>query len=211
MSTVWNPHWSWLTPLLGWLALAGSGLGGGYPLVLAAALAGSVIASVHPAEVVAHHVGEPFGTLVLALAVTLIEVSLIVSLMIAGGPAANELARDTIFAAIMLILGGIVGACLLIGGLRHREQSFDTRGVSSSLAVLAALSVLTLVLPNYTTSTPGPSYNIAQLISVAFVSLALYALFVFVQTLRHRDYFLPDGNAAGNHDAHAALPSAGAA
>jgi Ca2+:H+ antiporter len=201
------PAWTWIAPLAGCAALLGAGLGGAFVIVLAAVLGGCVLAAVHHAEVIAHKVGEPFGSLVLALAVTIIEVALIVSLMITGGEATEALARDTIFAAIMIILNGIVGLCLLAGGWRHHEQSFGTRGVSSSLAVLAALSVLTLILPNYTTSVAGPYYSHAQLISVAVDSLVLYAVFVLVQTVRHRDYFLPEGDLAADVDSHAPLPS----
>ncbi len=207
MSAVRIPAWTWIAPLAGCVALLGAGRGGAFVFVLALALAGCVLAAVHHAEVIAHKVGEPFGSLVLALAVTIIEVALIVSLMITGGQATEALARDTIFAAIMIIVNGIVGLCLLAGGLRHHEQSFDMRGVSSSLAVLAALSVLTLILPNYTTSVAGPYYSTAQLISVAVVSLVLYATFVRVQTVRHRDYFLPEGDLAKDADTHAPQPS----
>ncbi|NJD31132.1 MAG: ionic transporter y4hA [Gammaproteobacteria bacterium] len=210
MAVARNLPWTWLAPIAGWAALAGAvfgGLGGAYALVLAAALVACVTAAVHHAEVIAHRVGEPFGTLVLALAVTVIEVALIVSLMVAGGPAAAALARDTILAAIMLIVNGIVGICLLVGGLRHGEQSFETRGVSSALAVLATLAVVTLILPNYTTSVAGPTYTSGQLVSVAVDSLVLYLLFVFVQTIRHRDYFLPSGPAASDGDVHAPRPA----
>lgn len=192
MSTTPNPAWTWAAPLAGWLALAGAGFGGPYVALLALALGASVLAAVHHAEVIAHRIGEPFGTLVLALAVTTIEVTLIVSLMLAGGPDAAALARDTIFAAVMLILNGILGACLLAGGITHGEQRFDTRGVSATLAVLAALAVLTLVLPNFTLTSPGPFYSPSQLVTVAVVSLALYATFVFVQTVRHRASFVDD-------------------
>src|SRR5580698_5696947 len=102
-------------------------------LVVAVALILSVLAAVHHAEVVAHRIGEPFGTLVLAVAVTLIEVALIVSLMVSGGPSASALARDTVFATIMIILNGVVGLCLLVGGNRFKEQSFGLHGVSASL------------------------------------------------------------------------------
>jgi Ca2+:H+ antiporter len=158
------------------------------------------------AEVVAHRVGEPYGTLVLALAVTGIEVALIVSLMIAGGDAASGLARDTVFASVMIILNGMVGLCLLSGGRRHGEQSFGLFGVSAALATLAAISVLTLVLPNYTTTTAGPVYSSSQLTFIAVISLVLYGTFVLVQTVRHRDYFLP---ATGEADeaVHAPPPS----
>lgn len=207
MAIARNPIWTWAGPLAGWLTLLGAGLGGAFVVVLVLALGTCVLAAVHHAEVIAHRTGEPYGTLVLALAVTVIEVALIVSLMISGGPLATALARDTIFAAVMLILNGIVGTCLLVGGVWHREQTFDTRGVSSSMTVLAALSVLTLVLPNYTTSISGPYYSPGQLIAVAFVSLALYATFVLVQTVRHRGYFLPEGEAATDESVQAPKPT----
>jgi Ca2+:H+ antiporter len=161
-----------------------------------------VLSAVHHAEVVAHRVGEPFGTLVLAVAVTVIEVALIVSLMLAGGPETTALARDTVFAAVMIILTGIVGLCLLLGGARFREQSFGLHGVSASLATLAAIVVLTLILPNYTTTDPGPAFAPSQLVFIAVVSLILYGTFVFAQIIRHRDYFLPV-DAAGNEEVHA--------
>ena len=205
------PIWTWLTPILGWLVLAGAGFGGPIAVAIGLALGGSVLAAVHHAEVIAHRVGEPYGSLVLALAVTVIEVALIVSLMSGGGEATAALARDTIFSAVMIILTGILGICLLIGGVMHHEQSFDTRGVSSGLAVLASLSVLTMILPNYTTSVVGPYYSAGQLVTVAVVSLILYAFYVLVQTVRHRDYFLPEGDARADEDVHAPKPSAGVA
>ncbi len=206
------PLWSIATPILAWLLFAGTklGYGGAYLLLVAAGLIGAVLAAVHHAEVVAHRVGEPFGTLVLAVAITVIEVALIVSLMLAGGPETTALARDTVFAAVMIILNGIVGLCLLMGGLRHREQAFGLHGVSASLATLAAIVVLTLILPNYTVSDPGPVYTPSQLAFIAMVSLVLYGTFVFVQTVRHRDYFLP-AEALGNEDVHAAAPTTRAA
>jgi len=163
-------------------------------IVAALVLIGSVVAAVHHAEVVAHRVGEPFGTLVLAIAVTVIEVSLIVSLMLSGSGDVAALARDTVFAAIMIILNFIIGLCLLTGGMKHGEQRFTLRGISAALATLAALVVLSLILPNYTTSAAGPTYAPSQLIFVAIVSLVLYGTFVLVQTVRHRDYFLPAGD-----------------
>lgn len=195
-------------PVVAMLVLAGSklGLGPWYMAVVGAALFGGVTAAVHHAEVVAHRVGEPFGTLLLAIAITVIEVALIVSLMLSGGPAATALARDTVFAAVMMILNGIVGLCLLVGGSRFHEQKFGQLGVSASLATLAAIAVLTMVLPNYTTTTPGPFYSPSQLGFIAVVSLVLYGTFVLVQTVRHRDYFLP-ADAAEDDAAHAEPPS----
>lgn len=188
------PLWSLIIPVLAWLLYVGqpATFGVVYSLLFAAVLIGAVMAAVYHAEVVAHKVGEPYGTLVLAVAITIIEVSLIVSLMLAGGPDAATLARDTVFAAIMIILTAIVGLCLFIGGLHHREQSFGTFGVSAALITLTAITVLTLILPNFTTTLPGPVYSNSQLIFVAIVSLILYGSFVAIQTGRHRDYFLPE-------------------
>jgi Ca2+:H+ antiporter len=177
----------------------------------AAALMGAVLAAVHHAEVVAHRVGEPFGTLVLAVAVTVIEVALIVSVMLGGGGDGKAtLARDTIFSAVMIICNGVVGLCLVVGGLRHHEQTFRIEGATSSLAALIALATLSLVLPSFTTSSPGATYTNAQLTFAAVASLALWAIFVFVQTVQHRDYFLPTGQAS-NEEVHAAPPSVGQA
>jgi Ca2+:H+ antiporter len=207
------PAWSIGAPVFAWLLLAGAGLGAGellgrlYVLPLVIGLFAGVFAAVFHAEVVAHRVGEPFGTLVLAMAITAIEVALIVSLMIAGGEAATGLARDTVYAALMIILNGILGLCLLAGGALHGEQSFGQHGVSAALATLTAIAMLTMVLPNYTTTTPGPAYSDSQLVFIAIVSVVLYGAFVLVQTVRHRDYFLPDG-AAGDDEMHAAPPPA---
>lgn len=187
------PLWCWVAPLAA-LALAGLKLAHIEmpPWLLAPVLIAAVLAAVHHAEVIAHRVGEPFGTLVLALAVTTIEVALIVSLMLAGGSDATALPRDTVFAAVMIILNAIVGLCLLVGSRRHGTQTFNLSGANSALTVLAALTVLTMILPNYTIATPGPTYAPQQLAFVAVVSLILYLSFVFVQTVRHRDYFLSD-------------------
>jgi Ca2+:H+ antiporter len=203
------PTWSVASPVACGLLIVGKMLGADgapFALALGVALVIGVLAAVHHAEVVAHRIGEPFGTLVLALAVTLIEVALIVSLMISGGPAATALARDTVFATIMIIVNGLVGLCLLIGGNRFGEQSFGLHGVSASLATLAAIVALTLVLPNYTTTVVGPIYSAGQLAFVAVVSLLLYATFIFVQVVRHRDYFLP-AEGPDDHEAHAPPPT----
>lgn len=201
------PYWSLGLPIAAILAILAAIARFGTVGVIVAAiiLIGTVIAAVHHAEVVAHKVGEPFGTLVLAVAVTVIEVSLILSLMLSGGAEASTLARDTVFAAIMIITNGIVGICLLVGGVRHHEQRFALRGMSAALCVLAALAVLSLVLPNFTSSQAGPYYAPSQLIFVAVASLVLYATFVLVQTVRHRDYFLPEGDLG--KDAHAEPPA----
>jgi len=205
------PAWTIAAPITAWLVLAGAklGAGGWYVALLAPALILAVLAAVHHAEVVAHRVGEPFGTLLLAVAITIIEVALIVALMIAGGPATAPLARDTVFAAVMLIVNGIVGLCMLVGASRHGEQAFGLYGVSASLATLAAIAVLTLVLPNYTVSAAGPAYSASQLGFVAIVSLVLYGTFVLIQTVRHRDYFLPEA-AVGDEERHAPPPTTAA-
>ncbi|QHT70469.1 ionic transporter y4hA [Rhodocytophaga rosea] len=202
------PLWTIVLPIIAWLLYFGkpSPLGTVYFLLLAFALIGAVMAAVHHAEVVAHRVGEPYGTLVLAIAITVIEVSLIVSLMLAGGTETAALARDTVFAAIMIILTGIIGICLLIGGIHYKEQVFGGFGVSAALITLTAISVLTLILPNYTTSVIGPVYSNSQLIFVAMVSLVLYGAFVLIQTGRHRDYFLPP-DAEVSEEVHAAPPT----
>jgi Ca2+:H+ antiporter len=175
-----------------------------------AALAGAVFAAVHHAEVVAHRVGEPFGTLVLALAVTAIEAALILSMMIAGGQDMAVLPRDAIYAAVMIICTGVVGLCLLLGGLAHREQAFRVEGTGAGLAALIVMAVLTLVLPAFTTSTPGGTYSRSQLAFVAVSSAALWGVFVFIQTVRHRDYFIPAANAS-DPAAHAEPPTKGQA
>jgi Ca2+:H+ antiporter len=188
------PIWTIVTPVFAGAVLLAAGLGFGGIIVafIAVGVAASVLAAVHHAEVVADRVGEPYGTLVLALAVTLIEVSLIVSLMAAGGEEASGLARDTVFAAVMIILNGIIGLCLLVGGLMHREQSFSLDGVSAALVALGAIVILTLVFPNYTVTTPGPYYSSSQLGLIGIVTVVIYGTFVFTQTIGHRQYFLQD-------------------
>ncbi|SAL42403.1 calcium/proton exchanger [Caballeronia cordobensis] len=211
--------WTLVTPIVALVVLGAAALmpGAVMTALAAIALAFSVFAAVHHAEVVAHRVGEPFGTLVLAIAVTVIEVALIVSVMLSGGPEKAGLPRDTVFAAIMICSCGIVGLCLLIGGLRHHVQDFQLQGAAAALAILCALSVLTLVLPNFTSTVVGPALSTSQLIFVGVISLVLYVTFVFVQTIRHRDYFLPfipaaAVNANGEEDApHAPPPTNGEA
>jgi Ca2+:H+ antiporter len=188
-----TPWWTWAWPALAWavLVLMTAFSGWVIEVAAAAALIATVFAAVYHAEVVAHRIGEPFGTLVLAVAVTVIEVALIVSVMVAAGPDKAGLARDTVFAAVMIVCNGIVGLCLLLGGMRHRVQDFQVEGASAALAVLAALTILTLILPNVTTSGAGPTFSTSQLVFAGVISLVLYGSFVFVQTVRHRDYFLP--------------------
>jgi Ca2+:H+ antiporter len=203
------PVWTWLVPALALVLLGGAsaaGVGAMLAVPCGIVLIGAVIAAVHHAEVVAHRVGEPFGTLVLAVAVTVIETSLILSMMVAGGRDMAVLPRDTIYAAVMIICNGVVGICILVGGLAHREQAFRVEGAGAGLAALIVMSALTLVLPVFTQSTPGGTYSGLQLAFVAVTSAALWSIFVFVQTVRHRDYFIPVADAA-NPDAHAEPPT----
>jgi len=204
--------WTWLTPAVSSALLVVAIAAGATPPLAALCgigLIGAVIAAVHHAEVIAHRVGEPFGTLVLAVAVTVIEASLILSMMLAGGEDMAVLTRDTIYAAVMIICAGVVGLCILVGGLAHHEQSFRVEGAGAGLAALIVMSALTLVLPIFTTSTPGGTYSPAQLGFVAVTSAALWAIFVFIQTVRHRDYFIPAADAAD--PIHATPPTATAA
>ena len=204
------PWWAWTWPLLAWGVLVATIIVGKGDALLAAAavvLIATVFSAVYHAELVAHRIGEPFGSLVLAVAVTVIEVALIVSVMLAGGPQGRELARDTVFAAVMIILNGVVGFSLLIGGMRHHEQSFRAEGASAALAALTALMTLSLVLPNFTSS-DGPVFSLPQLAFAGTASLVLYCTFVFVQTVRHRDHFVAEADPDGNEDMHAPRPSA---
>jgi Ca2+:H+ antiporter len=203
------PVWTWLVPVASLALLAVAVVAGVGPLlatVCGAALVGAVLVAVHHAEVVAHRVGEPLGTLVLALAVTAIETALILSMMIAGGDDMAALPRDAIYAAVMIICNGVVGICVLVGGLAHREQSFRVEGAGAGLAALIVMSALTLVLPVFTTSTPAGTYSSSQLAFVAVTSAVLWAIFIFVQTVRHRDYFIPADPA--NPEVHAEPPTA---
>ena len=208
MAATRTPWWAWAFPAAAWAVLAVTAFApvvGFLAAAAAAALVATVFAAVHHAEVVAHRTGEPFGTLVLAVAVTVIEVALIVSVMVSAPEEKAGLARDTVFAAVMIVCNGIVGLCLLWGGARHHEQGFQLHGASAALAVLAALTTLTLILPNFATGAPGPLFTTPQLIFAGVVSLVLYGSFVFVQTVRHRDYFLPVQR--GDEAAHASPPS----
>lgn len=209
-----RPRWALVIPIVAALMVAASlaGLvdaGAGPPLALAALLlGGAVFAAVHHAELIAARVGEPFGSIVLAIAVTAIEVALIVSIMLSGAEGSGAVARDTVFSAIMIVLNGVIGLCLVLGGQRHGEQSFQLPGAAAALAVLGTLTVLAMVLPNFSEAVPGPVYSTAQLIDVAIVSIVLYGAFIFVQTIRHRDYFL---EAADDQHDPAQRPGAGAA
>ncbi|HST86049.1 MAG TPA: hypothetical protein VLL08_30195 [Kineosporiaceae bacterium] len=215
-------HSAHVVPLLALAALIGvwgRDLPAYVEVVVVVLLAGAVLAAVHHAEVVAHRVGEPFGSLILAVAVTVIEVGLIITLMVAGGKGSPSLARDTVFAAVMITCNGIVGLSLLVTALRQKVAVFNPEGTGAALATVITLATLSLVLPTFTTSTPGPEFTGPQLAFAATASLCLYLLFVVVQNVRHRDYFLPvsDDEPTGDDeptsddesasDEHAAAPS----
>jgi Ca2+:H+ antiporter len=212
-----SPFTSWtvVVPIAAVIVLAmawGRALPGFVVIVVTVVLAGAVLAAVHHAEVVAHRVGEPFGSLVLAVAVTVIEVALIVTLMIAGAGSAETLARDTVFAAVILTCNGIVGLSILAATRRESVVSFNAEGAGAALATVATLSTLGLVVPTFTTSRPGPVFSPAQLAFAAVTALVVYGLFVFLQTGRHRTYFLPvTGRIEGDGDSSAIRPSIKAA
>lgn len=189
------PLYSIILPVLGlltWL-LVGKTQSPLLALVLAAVLLGNVISAVHHAEIIALRIGEPFGTLVLALAVTVIEVGMIVVLMVGGEPN-PALMRDSIHAVVMLVLHGLAGLCIVVCALYHREPEFHVAGANAFLAVLIPMAVLVLVMPNYVASVPGPFYSSVQLVFVSVVCLLLYGAFLFIQTGWHRAYFLPIGD-----------------
>jgi Ca2+:H+ antiporter len=203
------PIWAWLIPVLSLGLLVGAiaaGVGPVLAWLCGISLAAAVIAAVHHAEVVAHRVGEPFGTLVLAVAVTVIESSLILSMMFSGGDQMATLPREAIYAAVMIICNGVVGLCILVGGFAHHEQTFRVEGAGAGLAALIVMSALTLVLPVFTTSTPSGTYSGLQLAFVAVTSTVLWVIFVFIQTVRHRDYFMPVAKSA-TPEGHAAPPT----
>lgn len=193
------PRSAWLFPLLAVLLFAATFIPGigyaptatglAFSVVLLVILFGTVFAAVHHAEVIAHRIGEPYGTLLLTLAVTIIEVALIATIML-GDKAVPTLARDTVFAVVMIVCNGLVGVCILAGGLRYREQEFQVTGVNVYLSVLIVVATITLVLPNYTLTTPGPVYSAKQLAFVSIVTIVLYGVFLYTQTVRHRDYFI---------------------
>lgn len=186
--------WSYVLPVLAVLVFAatwGTKISGLVVVVASILLAGAVLAAVGHTEVVAHRVGQPLGALVLAVAVTVIEVALIVTLMLSSGPDKSALARDTVFAALMITCNGIVGISILTATLRRRVAIFNPEGTGAALATITALATLSLVLPTFTTTTPGPTFSSGQLAFAALASLAVYALYIFVQTVRHKEDFLP--------------------
>ena len=160
-------------------------------ILMGVTLVGAVLSAVHHAEVIAHKTGEPYGTLVLSISVTIIEVSLIIAMMLAGHKGAEFIARDAVFATVMIIINGVVGLCIFIGGLKHHEMAFRNEGTNSALGVLTAMATFILVMPMVTISTPGPDFTKSQLAFAGIASFALYGAFLFFQTVSHRDYYLP--------------------
>src|SRR3569832_1841879 len=199
------PRSAWIFPLLSMLLFAVitatgygftlSALGLVFAAMLLVILFGTVFAAVHHADVIAHAIGEPYGTLLLTLSVTVIEVALIATIML-GDTAAPARARDTVFAVVMIVCNGLVGICILIGGLRYREQDVQVLGANVYLSVLFVLATIRLVMPDYTLTTPGPIYSAAQHGFVSVVTILLYGVFLYAQTIRHRDYFINDSGAA---------------
>ena len=201
------PKSAWMFPALAVLLFAGvtalgysfapTAAGFVFAGILLLILFGTVFAAVHHAEVVAERIGEPFGTLLLTLSVTIIEVALIATIML-GEQGVTTLARDTVFAVVMIVCNGLVGICILAGGLRYREQDIQVSGSSLYLSVLSVLATITLILPNYTLTTPGPVFSTGQLGFVSAVTILLYGVFLYTQTMRHRDYFIAGTGEAGH-------------
>jgi Ca2+:H+ antiporter len=204
------PRSAWIFPALAIVLIAGGAavgftfapsiVGLVFAGVLLVILFGTVFAAVHHAEVIAERIGEPYGTLLLTLSVTVIEVALIATIMLGDKPV-PELARDTIFAVVMIVCNGLVGICILAGGLRYREQDVQVTGSSLYLSVLFVLATITLILPNFTLTTPGPIYSAAQLSFVSVVTVILYGVFLYTQTVLHRDYFIAGAVAVADDSA----------
>ena len=204
----WNrmPWWCWAAPMAAGLLVIAKfahlvSPASGVVIALAVVLlGGAVFAAVHHAEVLAVRIGEPFGSILLALAITTLEVGLIISVMASGSNGSEAVARDTVYSVVMIVLNGIVGLCLVAGSARHFEQEFRVQGAAAILSVIATLAVVSLILPNFTRTTVGPTFAPSQLLFVGAVSLGLYALFVFVQTVRHRGDFVIEYAGAGQSE-----------
>ena len=189
-------QWTIIFPILAWLLyfsgfIQDSGIA---KLLASGLLILSVMSAVHHSEIIAERVGEPYGTIILEISITVIEVSIIISLMVTEGEEAASLARDTVYSATMLILNGIVGLCLLIGGLKHYEQNFSKPSVTIALVSLVSIVVFTLVFPTFTQSVAGSYYSNPQLAFASVACLVIYATFLFAQTKRYRQYFLTIGD-----------------
>jgi len=184
---VWGGGWlaqldnpAWFASMFGWLFAA---------ILLAA------FAVVRHAEGLAVRLGEPLGTLVLTLSMSGMEMMMIAAVMYAGH-GESTLARDTMLAIVMIVLNGLVGASLLLGGLRYHEQTYNVYGANAFLAVILPIAVLGLVLPTFTVSSPGPTFSPLQAVFLVVMSVGLYGVFLAIQTLRHRDYFVAPGVSA---------------
>jgi len=210
------PRSAWIFLALAVLLFAGatalhynfapSPLGLVFAAIILVILFGTVFAAVHHAEVIAERIGEPFGTLLLTLSVTIIEVALIATIMLGENEPVTTLARDTVFAVVMIVCNGLVGICILAGGLRYSEQDVQVSGSSIYLSVLAVLATITLIEPSYTGTTPGPIYSWGQLGFVSVVTILLYGVFLYTQTIRHRDYFVIDlTGSSGSHGSNRTL------
>src|ERR1700694_766784 len=206
------PRSAWIFPAVSVLFFAGatalgltftpSAAGLVFAVGLLVILFGTVFAAVHHAEVIAERIGEPYGTLLLTLAVTIIEGALIATIMLGDKPVPT-LAPDTAFAGVMIVCNGLVGICILAGGLRYREQDVQVTGSSLYLSVLIVLATITLILPNYTLTTPGPIYSAGQLGFVSVVTVLLYGVFLYTQTIRHRGYFINEAAGKADDGTHA--------
>ncbi|TPM90917.1 ionic transporter y4hA [Mesorhizobium sp. B2-1-3A] len=172
-------------------------------LALAAiALGTCVFAAVHHAEMLALKVGEPMGSIILAVAVTVLEVGLIVSIMLSGANGSEMVARDTVFSAIMIVLNGVIGLSLVLGARRHHEQAFQVNATSAALGVLGTLTTIVFILPAFVKAGASLQFSTVQVMGVGIVCLALYAIFVFVQTIKHRDYFMEVASAESDGNDH---------
>src|SRR5471032_615378 len=205
------PRSAWIFPLLSVLLFAGATVlhiaftptaaGLVFAAFLLVILFGTVFAAVHHAEVIAQRIGEPYGTLLLTLAVTVIEVALIATIMLGDKPVPT-LARDTVFAVVMIVCNGLVGVCILAGGLRYREQDVQISGSTLYLSVLIVMATITLIMPNYTLTAPGPIYSALQLGFVSVVTVLLYGVFLYTQTVLHRNYFVSEAAGDGHDGTH---------
>ena len=177
-------------------------------ILMSILLISAVLSAVHHAEIIAHKTGEPFGTLVLSISITIIEVSLIISMMLTGHEGSEFIARDAVFATVMIVMNGVIGLCIFVGGLTHHEMNFRNEGTNSALAVLTALATFILVMPIMTISTPGPDFTKSQLAFAGIASFVLYIAFLLFQTISHRDYYLPKTEEKKNDtNFHAQKPS----
>jgi Ca2+:H+ antiporter len=163
--------------------------------IICSVILAAAVAIVRHAEVLAHRLGEPAGTLLLTLVITGLEVAMVAFVMSTGADKPT-LARDTMYAVVMLVLNGFMGLALLLGGLRHGEQPYNLQSANAFLVMILPLTVLGLVLPNYTRTTPGPTLSAFQMVFLSLMSVAIYAAFLFVQNRRHRGFFMMPEEAA---------------